>query len=323
MHAPASIVGAVDAVTGLLDGARARQAFLLRSRLDPPWSMRIEDEAPLTVVCVVRGQAWLLPDGRPAIHLLAGAVAVLRGPAAYVVADDPATPPQVAILPGQVCKPLTATGQGWHGNQGLRTWGNSSDGATVLVTGVYQLHTEVSRRLLLALPPVLWLAAETWGGSLVGVLDDEVSRDDPGQEAVLDRLLDLVLLAALRTWLARPEAAAPGWYVALGDPVVGPALRSLHDDPARPWTVATLAGAGGVSRAAFARRFAALVGQPPMAYLTEWRLTLAADLLREPDQTVAAVARKVGYGSPFALSAAFSRVRGVSPSTYRPERASS
>jgi AraC-like DNA-binding protein len=91
----------------------------------------------------------------------------------------------------------------------------------------------------------------------------------------------------------------------------------LHDDPARPWTVAALAAAVGVSRAALARRFTTLVGEPPMVYLTGWRLALAADLLREPDATVAAVARRVGYGSPFALSAAFKRVRGVSPQQHR------
>jgi AraC-like DNA-binding protein len=99
--------------------------------------------------------------------------------------------------------------------------------------------------------------------------------------------------------------------------VVGAALRLLHDEPAHPWTVAALAARTGVSRAALARRFSDLVGEPPMTYLTDLRLALAADLLREPDATVAAVARRVGYGSAFALSAAFKRERGVSPQEHR------
>jgi AraC-like DNA-binding protein len=132
---------------------------------------------------------------------------------------------------------------------------------------------------------------------------------------VLDRLLDLLLIAVLRTWFSRAEA--PGWYYAYGDPVVGPALRLLHREPARPWTVASLAKATGVSRAGLARRFQQLVGEPPMTFLTQWRLTLAADLLLEPDATIASVARAVGYGSPFALSTAFKRVRGVSPYAHR------
>jgi AraC-like DNA-binding protein len=149
------------------------------------------------------------------------------------------------------------------------------------------------------------------------VLAGEITKDDPGQDVVLDRLLDLLLIAVLRTWFSRPEAGAPGWYRAQGDPIVGRAIRMLHHNPAHPWTVASLAKETGVSRAAFARRFTDLVGEPPMAFLTNWRLALAADLLREPSATVGAVARQVGYGSSFALSTAFKRVRGMSPQGFR------
>ena len=99
--------------------------------------------------------------------------------------------------------------------------------------------------------------------------------------------------------------------------MVGRALRMLHNNPSHPWTVASLAAETGVSRAALARRFTELVGEPPMSFLTGWRVALAADLLREPDSTVGAVAQQVGYGSPFALSTAFKRVRGVSPQQHR------
>jgi AraC-like DNA-binding protein len=99
--------------------------------------------------------------------------------------------------------------------------------------------------------------------------------------------------------------------------VVGPALRLLQNKPAHPWTVASLADATGISRAALARRFNELVGEPPMSFLTGWRLSLAADLLREPGATVGSVAHQVGYGSSFALSSAFKRVRGVSPQEHR------
>ena len=134
---------------------------------------------------------------------------------------------------------------------------------------------------------------------------------------MLDRLLDVLLIAVLRAWFARPEGQAPGWYRAAADPVVGPALQLLHEDPAHPWTVATLARATRVSRSELARRFTDLVGEPPMAYLTDWRLALAADLLLEPGATIGSVAPQVGYGSAFALSAAFKRVRGVSPQQHR------
>lgn len=172
-------------------------------------------------------------------------------------------------------------------------------------------------RLLSALPTLLVRPAEAADNTLVTLLTSEISKDEPGQEIVLDRLLDLLLIGVLRTWLAAPGSGAPAWYRAQSDPVVGPALRLLHENPVHGWTVGELALKVGVSRAALARRFTDVVGEPPVAYLTGWRLALAADLLREPDATVTTVARRVGYSSAFALSAAFKRVRGISPQEFR------
>ena len=309
----------MDAVAGLLDGPRAREAFLLRSSLDPPWALRIEDGAPLTVVAVVRGAAHLLHDTAGATVLRDGDVAVLRGPDHYTVADDPATAPQVAIGPREACRPLTEAGRALIERfaLGVRTWGNSEEGETVLLTGSYLLDGEVSRRLLSALPALLVLREDQWDCPVVPLLADEIVKDEPGQEAVLDRLLDLLLIAVLRAWFARPDAQAPDWYRASADPVVGRALRLIHHNPAHPWTLAELARECAVSRAALARRFHALVGEPPMTFLTGWRIAVAADLLLEPGATIASVADQVGYSSPFALSAAFKRIRGVSPQQHR------
>jgi AraC-like DNA-binding protein len=307
----------MDSVAGLLDGPRARGAFVLRSMMDPPWAIRIEDEAPLTLVAMVRGEAWMRPDDAEDVELRSGDVAIIRGPDPYDVTDALGTAPQAIILPGQRC--VTPDGQELTemSHMGVRTWGNSPDGTTAMLTGTYQMRSEISQRLLGALPPLLVLRGEDWHSPLIPYLAEEVVKDEPGQEAVLDRLLDLLLIAVLRAWFARPDAHAPGWYLAHGDPVVGPALRLLQNNPAHPWTVASLAREAGVSRAALARRFNALVGEPPMAFLTEWRLTLAADLLREPGATVGSVAPQVGYGSSFALSTAFKRVRGISPQQHR------
>lgn len=307
----------MDALAGLLEGPRARGAFLLRSILDPPWSLRIQDRAPLTLVALVRGEAWVLADQGEAVRLRPGDVAIVRGPDPYTVADDPATPPQVVIHPGQRCTTLDGQDLAQAMDLGVRTWGNSPDGSTMMLTGTYQMRGEISQRLLAALPMLLVLPGDAWDCALLPLLGDEIVKDEPGQEVVLDRLLDLLLIAVLRAWFSRPEAEAPLWYRAHSDPVVGRALRMLHNNPAHPWTVAKLAAEAGVSRAALARRFTELVGEPPMSYLTGWRLALAADLLREPGATIGAVARKVGYGSAFALSTAFKRVRGVSPQQHR------
>jgi AraC-like DNA-binding protein len=307
----------MDALTGLLGGPRARGAFLLRALLEPPWSIRVQDQAPLALVAVVRGEAVLLPDGGAGARLAPGDIAVLTGPTPYTFADDPATPAQIVIHPGNLSTTVDGTELCAELELGVRTWGNSATGSTTLLIGTYQLQSEIGGQLLRALPASLVLPADDWDSPLLPLLSLEIGRDEPGQEAVLDRLLDLLLIAVLRAWFAQPEGTAPGWYRAHADPIVGRALRLMQHDPARPWTIAELATQTGVSRAALARRFTELVGEPPMSYLTNWRLTLAADLLREPDTTVGAVARQVGYGSAFALSTAFKRVRGVSPREHR------
>ncbi|MFD6276150.1 AraC family transcriptional regulator [Streptomyces sp. NPDC060209] len=308
----------MDALAGLLDGPRARGAFLLRMVMEAPWSVRIEDGAPLCLMSVTRGEAWILPaEGAEPVHLRPGDVAVVRGPAPYTVADEPGTVPHARIGPDGVCTTLYGEPLAESMRLGVRTWGNAADGAASMLVGTYLLDGEISRRLLDALPPLLALPSDARSSPLLALLDAEISQDEPAQNVVLDRLLDLLLIAVLRAWFARPDAEAPAWYRALGDPVVGQALRLLQNGPARPWTVASLAAETGVSRAGLARRFTELVGEPPMAHLTGWRLALAADLLRETDATVEAIAHQVGYGGTFAFSAAFKRVRGLSPQEYR------
>jgi AraC-like DNA-binding protein len=282
----------MDAVAGLLDGPRARRLHAA-----------LEHGPALVAAHPRRGTAHALrdrPRGREGdpVRLAAGDAAVFRGPDHYTVADDPATPPQVVIHPGQRCTTPEGEDLSAAMSLGVRTWGNSPDGATVTLTGTYQMDGEVSGRLRRALPPLLVMRREEWNSPLIPLLASEVAVDDPGQEAVLDRLLDLLLIAVLRAWFARPEAEAPGWYRAYADPVVGPALRLMHNAPERPWSVAELARASGASRAALARRFTELVGQPPIRFLAEWRIALAADLLLEPGATIGSVAPRVGYGSP-------------------------
>ena len=307
----------MDALAGLLDGPRAREAFLLCASMDAPWSVRIEDESPLAISVIVRGEAWVMPDDGEATRLTRGDVIIARGPDHYTMADDPATPPAAVILPGQRCVTLDGEDLQERWRLGVRTWGNADDGETLMITGAYHLEGEVSDRLLRVLPPLLTLRDDEWDSPVIPLLTQEIVKDEPGQEAVLDRMLDLLLIAVLRAWFARPDAQAPAWYRAASDPVIGHALRLLHHNPAHPWTVAELAHETGLSRAALARRFNELVGEPPMSFLTSWRIALAADLLLEPDATVGSVAPQVGYSSPFALSTAFKRVRGMSPQQYR------
>lgn len=249
------------------------------------------------------------------MHLAEGDVAVVRGDRPWTLADPPGTAPQVRVDPGQRCAVLSGPApDAVVDHHGVRTWGNDPAGSAVVLSGVYESGTQVGRLLLDALPTVLVLRAGEWSSPLPGLLVAETARDAPGQEVVLDRLLDLVLTAVLREWAARQDGGLLGVHA---DPPVARALHLLQERPREAWTVASLAAAVGLSRAALARRFTDAVGTPPMAFLTRWRMALAADLLRDPSVTLATVARQVGYGTPFALSTAFRRTYGVSPAEHR------
>jgi AraC-like DNA-binding protein len=296
--------GGVDVIGDLLNEVRARGAVFGRSPASPPWSLRFAARAPLSLATMVHGEAWVVPAGSEARLLRQGDVALVRSDRAFVIADSPATPPQRVVHGEDRAGEL---------DQGVR-----ADGGCLLVTGAYQLGGELSQRLLDVLPQVLVVpGGDVLLGPPLELVCAEVNGSAPGRQVVLDRLLDVLLVVALRAWFAREEADAPSWYAALSDPRIGRALRMIHDAPAAGWTVAALADAVGMSRAAFARRFTALVRQPPLAYVTEWRMALAADLLARRETTVAAAARQVGYADAFGFSAAFKRVRGVSPSTLR------
>jgi AraC-like DNA-binding protein len=307
----------VDGLSAVLEGPRARGAFLVRCLMGSPWAIRIADEVPLSLTAVVAGAPWALPDDAPTVPLAPGDVVVALGRPHWTIADSPTTAVTATIRPGQECVAPDGRRLTEEYDLGVRSWGNDPSGGTVLLSGSYLLEGEVSRRLLRALPPLFVVNEAELGSPLIGLLDAEIVRAEPGQDAVLDRLLDLLLIAVLRAWFSRPDARAPGWYVALGDEVAGPALRLMQERPAEPWSVEDLAAAGHVSRAAFARRFATLVGEPPLTFLTRWRLALAADLLADPSRTLESVARQVGYGTPFALSTAFKREYGVSPREFR------
>lgn len=307
----------MDTLGGLLDAPRARGAFALRAVMASPWSLRILAESPVTLIAGVTGELWVTPDHGEPVRIGPGDVAVTREPEHYNVGDSPATPPTVVIHPGQRCCDLEGNSVSEEMTHGVRTWGNAPQGETVFLVGAYEHLSDISDRLLRALPPVLSLSRSEWDSPLVRLLCDEVVKDEPGQAAVLDRLLDLLLTAVLKAWFAQRDASRPDWWRFQGDRIVEKALRIMHDHPAHPWTLDALASKAGASRSSLARRFQDLVGEPPMTFLKNWRMALAADLLCQPDETVGTVADKVGYATPFAFSAAFKRVRGLSPQEHR------
>jgi AraC-like DNA-binding protein len=307
----------MDTLGGLLDATRARGAFALRAVMSSPWSLSVRSESPVTLLAGVSGEVWIVPDRAEPVRIGPGDIAVTRAPEHYTVADSPTTVPTVVIHPGQRCCDLEGNSVHEEMTHGVRTWGNDPAGSTVFLVGAYEHLSDISDRLLRALPPVLSLAHGEWDSPLVPLLGEELVKDEPGQAAVLDRLLDLLLTAVLKAWFAQRDASRPEPWRFQGDRIVERALRLMHDAPAHPWTLDILAAQSGASRASLARRFHDLVGEPPMTFLKNWRMAMAADLLCQPGETVSTVAEKVGYATPYAFSAAFKRVRGLSPKEHR------
>lgn len=311
----------MDVFDELLRGVRGQGAVFGRSVLWPPWSLRFTDGAYLTLCVPLRGAGWIVPEGGEPLRVEVGEAAIVRGPSPFVFTDDPANGTGTGQA-GGVREVSWGQGQGQsRGTVRAADGGPELDGPTVLLAACYDVRAQVPQRLLRALPPVLVVPDEDDCAPMRDYLEAQIGGGRPGHQIVLDRLLDWMLVCTLRDWFDRPEADPPGWYGALGDEVAGPALRAMHEDPAHPWTTAELAGRAGVSRTTLAKRFTELVGDGPVAYLTEWRMTLAADLLTRPELTVAAVARRVGYADAFGFSAAFKRLRGESPSAYRRDAA--
>ncbi|HEU4569227.1 MAG TPA: AraC family transcriptional regulator [Gemmatimonadales bacterium] len=176
--------------------------------------------------------------------------------------------------------------------------------------------------MLGALPRQMHLPAALhgWLGAFVRQVTEESRRGRAGAETVLTRLAELMFIEVLRRYLDALPEGGEGWLAALRDEVVGRALTLLHARPAHPWSLAELAREVASSRTNLATRFTAIVGQPPMQYLTQWRMQVAANLLVQGTAKVSAVAAEVGYASEAAFSRAFKKATGLAPGAYRESR---
>ncbi|PXX67011.1 AraC-like DNA-binding protein [Nocardia tenerifensis] len=253
---------------------------------------------------VLQGSCWLVPPGSVPMALGVGDVVFMPRGADHDLVDSLDSPVTELAKPGE---PRELPGPGVR---------------TVLLCGAYELGRQRSHPLLDELPEFIHLPARPGRHpalrGAVDLLAAEIAEPHPGSDAAVPALLETMLLFILRAWLAEQSSdRSSGWAAAFADPAVAAALRAVHEEPARPWTVPDLSDVAGVSRATLARRFTATVGEPPLSYVTRWRMLTAARLLRDTDDPLGAVARRVGYTSEFAFAKAFKREYGVAPGQYR------
>jgi AraC-like DNA-binding protein len=309
----------VDVLSDMVAATRIGRPHSSRNYKHAPWGTRFEPFAGAGFHVVLQGSCWLIPAEGDAVPLAAGDVVFLPHGRGHGLADSPATslthPGAVSLADsgtGRENVPVTAPSEG-----------SCPADATVLLCGGYLLDRTRSNPLLDGLPDAIHLPALTGDrrslNATVGLLGSELERPLPGSAAVVPALLDAMLLYILRAWIDEQAGHHPvtSWAAALSDPAILAALSVIHHDPAGPWTVEMLARHAALSRAAFARRFTARVGQAPIAYLTWWRMTVAARSLRETEAPIGAIAKEIGYTSQFAFANAFKRTFGTAPGRYR------
>ncbi|PYC81342.1 AraC family transcriptional regulator [Streptomyces tateyamensis] len=296
----------MDVVSDAISTVRIGRASSHRVQVSGRWSTRLAPYDGAGFHVVLRGSCVLVPDGGgEPLPLGPGDAVLLPHGAGHVLADGAA---------GADAAARAVPFEEWSGEP----HGDGRD-EVQLLCGKYRLDRSRAHPLLAELPQVVHLPQRIGGPpelrSAIDLLGRELDGPRPGGCIAVPSLLDLLLVYMVRAWLAAGTAGA--WPAVLGDGVTAAALRALHTDPAAAWTNERLAAEVGVSRPTLARRFTALVGRPPMGYLTWWRLTRAAALLRGTDTPLAGIAEQVGYGTPYALSHAFSREFGTTPGRYR------
>jgi AraC-like DNA-binding protein len=302
----------MDVLSDVLSVTRMGSAVVAQAELVPPWGLEIDPVAEAHIHLVQRGVCWLRVSGeRRHVRLTAGDVVMIRGGVGHSVCDDPKTKPAPHK---QVLEAMPRR---------LASLVKSRASETTVVLCAKYLFQQVGQHPLTSLfPSLVHLPAHAAEGHvplqlLVQLLRHEALGPGSGSELVVPRLVDCLLVYVVRAWLEGQPVGAAGWFGALREPAIAKALSLIHEQPQKPWTVASLARQVAHSRPTFARRFAEHVGETPVAYLTRWRMCLGTKLLRETRLSLEEVAARVGYETAAAFSKAFRRIYGDSPGRFR------
>ncbi|PRY31412.1 AraC family transcriptional regulator [Pseudosporangium ferrugineum] len=299
----------MDVLSDVLVAMRTGSPTAVRTSSHAPWGVRFHQGEAAGCHVVLAGNCWVISHHHEPLALGVGDVLFTPHGHGYALVDQPGSP-IVDFEP----RPDDATPL-----DKMRIGGTGA--VTELMCAYYMFDPSRPHPLLADLPAIVHVPARAGQHpslrSAVELLGTELLDPRPGTEAAIPALIDMLLLYVLRAWLAEQPGDAAGWATALRDPAITTTLRQMHRHPEKPWTVEDLAAVAGLSRAAFAKRFTTIIGRPPLAYLTWWRMTTAARLLRESDASLRTVATRCGYGSEYAFGKAFKRAYDVAPGHYR------
>ena len=301
----------MDVLSEFLDASGLRGRIFCQTRATAPWGLWMPPLPQVGLHVASRGTCWvrLGEDGEPR-RILPGDAIFLSHGTGHALMDDPSSPLQ--------------SFDEWKARRDerhrlVREAGGGGE-TTHLICAAYRFESGSPHPLVRLLPALIHIRADATTGGLARALrslKEEFENPDVGSPTMVSRLLDVVFVEALRAWLSEQEEGAAGWLGGLRDAAIADTLARLHRQPERPWTVAGLGREVGMSRPVLARRFRQKVGMPPLAYLTQVRMDLAARLLLRTDATLAEIAGRVGYDSEFAFNRAFKKAYGVPPGRFR------
>lgn len=303
----------MDVLSDILDAFHLTGTLYFRGEFTAPFGVSVpaHENAARFHVCLNGSCVLDVGDGTEPVVLQRGDLLIVPHGSAHTISDRPGRPTQDLD---------DALSEAEFTGDSPFAYGGGGE-LTMLVCGHFAFEKETLHPLLDALPSLLHFPARArsdyrWLDEAMRFLGDEARADRPGARVVAERMADILFIQVLRAWVERDGDKA-GPIAAIRDPHLGKALHSIHQDPAAPWTVATLARNAGMSRTTFSERFNNLVGMAPIQYLTQWRMEKAKHALRTRRTPMAEVAVGVGYQSEAAFNRAFRRFVGVGPGRYR------
>ncbi|HEX6050783.1 MAG TPA: AraC family transcriptional regulator [Gemmatimonadaceae bacterium] len=301
----------MDALADVLDLSRVSGAVLARVRAHEPWGVAVAPTRGAAFHAIAAGMCWLSAGSEPPRQLMPGDVVLLPAGA----------PHRLTSAPGLRAREFSEIAKAQRLSPNGELVLDGPGAATSFLCAGYTYDNEIAHPLMSLFPAVLHLAASDANSpsqATLRLLAVELERPAVGTGVVIQRLIDVLLVHVIREWMrARKDNDVASWIRGLRDPAIAKVLAILHHRPAERWTVARLAEEAHMARSTLARRFVELVGETPLGYLGRWRMDLAAQMLRDTEEPVAAVGRRVGYHSEFAFSRAFSRARGEPPARFR------
>ncbi|MDQ2763073.1 MAG: AraC family transcriptional regulator [Pseudomonadota bacterium] len=273
------------------------------------WALRFPDHREPHFGLVVAGRCWLRLSAEPATPLQEGDYVLLPSSRSYSFFSDPGVP----AVPSDDAFRNADEGR-------IRLGDGGDDTACRLVGGQFRFAPANAGLLLSFLPDLVHIRSSDDGAeqirTIMALIGQEASSMRPGGELILSRLVEIMLVEALRSAQAMPDAQPKGMLGGLASPQIARALHKMHADVQHPWTVEELASAVGLSRSVFSRRFSQAVGSAPIDYLLNWRMALAKDRLISGKQSITGIADSVGYQSASAFSTAFARIVGCPPARF-------